>query len=68
MNKIRLNVKHYLRGLRLRKSGQTLVEYALILGVISIVSVVVMNSLGEKVKVVFSTINSKLDCVSPSGS
>ncbi|PAW76620.1 MAG: hypothetical protein B9S32_14675, partial [Verrucomicrobia bacterium Tous-C9LFEB] len=43
------------------KSGQTLVEYALILAFISVVAIVVLQALGSKVTSVFSTINSKLD-------
>jgi Flp pilus assembly pilin Flp len=38
--------------------GQTLVEYALILAVISVVAIGVMISLGQQVKGVYSMINS----------
>ena len=38
--------------------GQTLVEYALILAVISIVAIGVMINLGQQVKSVYSMINS----------
>ena len=40
--------------------GQTLVEYALILAVISIVAIGVMVSMGQQVKSVYSTINSTI--------
>ena len=42
------------------KKGQTLVEYALILAFISIVAVVVLQSVGTQVKSKFSQISSAL--------
>jgi Flp pilus assembly pilin Flp len=42
------------------RSGQTLVEYALILAFISVVAIIVLQQLGSKVSSVFSTVNSKL--------
>jgi Flp pilus assembly pilin Flp len=45
---------------RNRKSGQTLVEYALILAFISVVAITVLQALGAKVTAVFSTINKQL--------
>jgi Flp pilus assembly pilin Flp len=50
-----LRGKSQRRGLR---QGQTLVEYALILAVISLVAVGVMINLGQKVGGVYSTITS----------
>jgi Flp pilus assembly pilin Flp len=44
-----------------RRQGQTLVEYSLILAVISIVMVLVMSLLGAKIVVVFSAITNLLD-------
>ncbi len=44
-----------------RKKGQTLVEYALILAIITIVMVAVMSLLGSRLVVIFSTITSLLD-------
>ncbi|MCE0522160.1 MAG: Flp family type IVb pilin [Methylacidiphilales bacterium] len=38
--------------------GQTLVEYALILAIISVVAIGVMESLGQQVKGVYSSITS----------
>ena len=49
-----------MRCLLRNKSGQTLVEYALILAFISVVAIVVLQALGSKVTSVFSTINTKL--------
>jgi Flp pilus assembly pilin Flp len=40
--------------------GQTLVEYALIISIISIVVVGVIVNLGQQVKTIFSTINSQV--------
>ena len=44
-----------------RKKGQTLVEYSLILAIISIVMIAVMSLLGKRVVVVFSAITTLLD-------
>ena len=44
-----------------RKKGQTLVEYALILAVITIVMILVMSLLGARIVVVFSAIENLLD-------
>jgi Flp pilus assembly pilin Flp len=49
-----------------RKSGQTLVEYALILAFISIVAIAVLKLLGSKVSSVFSKVNQQLDSASSS--
>ena len=45
---------------RKSKSGQTLVEYALILAFISVVAIAVLRALGVQVSGVFNTINNKL--------
>jgi pilus assembly protein Flp/PilA len=45
-------------GRRAHRRGQTLVEYALILAIISVVAIGVITSLGEQVKGVYSTITS----------
>jgi pilus assembly protein Flp/PilA len=44
-----------------RRKGQTLVEYSLILAVISVVMVAVMSLLGSRIVVVFSAIVNLLD-------
>jgi Flp pilus assembly pilin Flp len=44
-----------------RRKGQTLVEYTLILGMISVLALAVFTALGNRVVVVFSAITSLLD-------
>jgi pilus assembly protein Flp/PilA len=58
MNKSRLSV--------LRRRGQTLVEYALILAIISVVAIGVLITMGGQVKGIYSNIDSSL--VSAQGS
>ncbi len=61
LTKLIKRAKGTLWRLKQKKSGQTLVEYALILAFISVVAIVVLQALGSKVSQVFSTINGKLD-------
>jgi pilus assembly protein Flp/PilA len=46
--------------LRKREEGQALVEYALLLALIAIVSIAVLTVLGTKVSHIFSKISAKL--------
>lgn len=46
--------------------GQGLVEYALILALISVVAIVIMVALGGKVKGVFSKVNASMNTTSSS--
>jgi pilus assembly protein Flp/PilA len=48
-----------------RQEGQALVEYALILALIAVVSIAILQSLGLNVKRVFTSVNSSLSCVAP---
>jgi len=50
-----------LRTRLLRREGQTLVEYALVLAVLTIVMVACFSLLGNKIVVVFSAITGILD-------
>ncbi|HUJ71365.1 MAG TPA: Flp family type IVb pilin [Verrucomicrobiae bacterium] len=47
------------RGIR-KQSGQSLVEYALILGLIAVVAILVLQGLGSKVNNTLSTVNANL--------
>ena len=48
-----------------RQEGQALVEYALILALIAVVSIAILQSLGLNVKRVFTSVNSSLSSVVP---
>jgi len=48
------------------KKGQTLVEYALILAFISVIAIAVLLTTGNKIKSVFTTINSQLSAAQSS--
>ena len=63
MEKLRLfPMKAYLAyvGLRDREEGQALVEYALLLALIAVVSIGILTTLGGNVSKIFSKINHKL--------
>ena len=47
-------------ALRDREEGQALVEYALLLALIAVLSIGVLTTLGTKVSGIFNTINGKL--------
>ena len=47
-------------ALRDREEGQALVEYALLLALIAVVSIGILTTLGLKVSSVFNNINTKL--------
>jgi Flp pilus assembly pilin Flp len=49
-----------LKGLRDDQSGQAMVEYALILALVSVAAVGILSTLGTSVSSVFSVINSNL--------
>ena len=48
-----------IRGAR-KKSGQSLVEYALILALIAVVAILVLQGLGNKVNNTLSSVNANL--------
>jgi pilus assembly protein Flp/PilA len=63
MERLKLSpVRMYLAAtaLRDREEGQAMVEYALILALVSIVAVTVLTSIGTKVSVIFQSINDDL--------
>ena len=43
-----------------REEGQALVEYALLLSLIAVVSIVILGTLGKQVSHIFSTISAQL--------
>jgi Flp pilus assembly pilin Flp len=45
------------RHARIRRHGQTLVEYALIIAVIAIVAVAVLSALGHQTQALYTSIN-----------
>jgi pilus assembly protein Flp/PilA len=55
-------VRMYLaaQALRDREEGQAMVEYALILALVSVAAVAILSQLGGKVTNIFSTINQDL--------
>lgn len=54
-------VRHYLRLLALRTgSGQGLVEYALIIVLISVVAIAILTTLGDDITSVFNAANQAL--------
>ena len=55
------SARFWRRRRRARCRGQTLVEYALILSMISIVAILVLQALGTNVTQLYTTINSRID-------
>ena len=55
-----LGLRNSLDELRTREEGQALVEYALLLALIAVVSIAVLTVLGTKVSHIFSKISSSL--------
>lgn len=49
-----------LRSLRAKEEGVTMIEYALIAALVSIVAVTLLSAIGTRVKNLFSTVNSGL--------
>jgi pilus assembly protein Flp/PilA len=47
-------------ALRDREEGQALVEYALLLSLIAVVSIGILTTLGQNVSSIFSTVNASL--------
>ena len=45
------------QGLREREDGQAMVEYALILALVSVAAVTILSTLGTKVSTIFNSIN-----------
>jgi pilus assembly protein Flp/PilA len=52
-----VRLQNAVANLRDREDGQAMVEYALILALVSIAAIVALTTLGGKVKTAFETIN-----------
>jgi pilus assembly protein Flp/PilA len=50
-----------------RQEGQALVEYALILALIAVVSILVLTALGKNVSSIFGSVNSQLSVIPATG-
>jgi Flp pilus assembly pilin Flp len=48
-----------------RQEGQALVEYALILALIAVLSIAILQALGVNVSRIFNKVNSQLSAVTP---
>ena len=55
-----LAMKSFFAGLRDREEGQALVEYALILGLISVVAIALLSAIGTDVKSILSAVTAAL--------
>ena len=60
MTHVIVRLQNTYAGLREREEGQALVEYALILALVSLAAVAALTLLGGKINNVFTEINSKL--------
>lgn len=60
-----IRVHEALRTRLERQEGQALVEYALILALIAVVSIAILKTLGINVQRVFTSVNSQLSSVAP---
>jgi pilus assembly protein Flp/PilA len=49
-----------IRDLKSDKKGVTMIEYALIAGLVSVVAIALLSAMGTSVKNIFTTINSAL--------
>jgi pilus assembly protein Flp/PilA len=49
-----------IRSLKSDKKGVTLIEYALIAGLISVVAITLLTNVGSSIKNIFSSINTSL--------
>jgi pilus assembly protein Flp/PilA len=58
-------IKSFVRSLRSDEEGQALVEYALIVGLISVVSLVALTLIGTSVNDILNAVGNALDAVTP---
>jgi pilus assembly protein Flp/PilA len=55
-----LAISSYMARLRDREDGQALVEYALILGLISVVAIALLSAVGTDIKAILSSVTAAL--------
>jgi pilus assembly protein Flp/PilA len=60
MLKLQLKLQELLTSLRDREEGQTLVEYGLILALISVAAIVIMGTVGDNVAATFTDVAAEL--------
>lgn len=53
-------MRHLLRNLKSDNKGVTMIEYALIAGLVSVVAVVVLTGVGTSIANLFTTVNNGL--------
>jgi pilus assembly protein Flp/PilA len=53
-------MRRLLKDLRIDKRGVTMIEYALIAGLVSVVAIALLSAMGTSVKNLFTTINAAL--------
>jgi pilus assembly protein Flp/PilA len=58
-------IMSFVRSLRKDEEGQALVEYALIVGLISVVSLVALTLIGTSVNDILNAVGTALDAVTP---
>ena len=66
MHRVNVEILRAYEALRTRlerEEGQALVEYALILALIAVVSIIVLNALGLNVSRIFNKVNTQLSAV-----
>ncbi|HZC28703.1 MAG TPA: Flp family type IVb pilin [Gaiellaceae bacterium] len=66
MHRLNIEILRAYEALRVRlerEEGQALVEYALILALIAVVSIIVLNALGLNVSRIFNKVNTQLSAV-----
>jgi pilus assembly protein Flp/PilA len=54
------HIRDLIRDLKSDKKGVTMIEYALIAGLISVVAIALLSAMGGSVKNIYSTINDAL--------
>ena len=54
------NIKHYITKFSTKEKGATMVEYAIMVALIAIVSIAVITGLGQEVSTTFGVVNSAL--------